>query len=896
MSLLHRVSSLFVLGVFAVGCSSGTDGGGTTPGEDTGTSEEVGGDGAVETDTGAPGDTASDSSSDTAVSPDTGPVDTGSGDTGAADTDGVDAGSADTADGGSGDTCAATCTVGTKVCDGTQVRECVLISGCPALSAALPCPSGSACSGGVCSPTCTDACTTVGATKCSGTNVQTCELKSSGCKDWSLPSACPSPKTCSGEACVLTCTDACTAGTKRCGAGDTVETCEMKTTGCTGWSTPVACAAGQSCTGAGVCTTCTTGAKRCTSTGNVETCTSGTWLPTTACSFGCTAGACVSSVSCTPGAYRCTGNAVEICNSSGSAWLYNSTCAVACSAGLCTGACTPGAKRCNGSTSETCNGAGTAWESPTTCSSVCDPGTGRCALAALTIDPTTTASYDGEIVVDGVVTVKAGSTLKSDSGSLTIRAKSIVVETGGSIVVAANGDYGVGIGGSGAWQSSYFCGGGYYSGGYYGGSGGTYSSSGATDALIGPGSRGGNGAGGAAGGKGGGVLRLVADTISVAGTITANGANGAPASSYSGGGGGSGGGILLAANSLTVSGVVNAVGGSGGAGPGSCSNGSNGGNGRVKLLHGSTKSITGTIAGQKTEAILPPLQVTSSTHPDPNLIYNDDFGSVALTWNRAFPSVLGYYAMINTSASNVPTPSNAVFVEKELTSYLRSAVVAGSNYFHIASIDSMSSVGTVENIFRIQVNTTPPTVTSSSHPSQTTWSSNNTVFYAWTLPSADVNHAAYYYVLDHKGRTVPTKTDTMLPVTQKSLIRSALVDGVWGFHVVSVDQRGYLTKQAGHYRARIGADPGVGSITGTVSSGGSNITGATVTINDGLFDTAAEAPDQATNTAGAYSFPAKVPAGTWDVTVTKAGYKPKTLPVTVTAAATATLNVTLDPI
>jgi len=877
----HRVASLLVIGLLVGGCSSGTDNGSGVPATDSSTSSDATDETATTEDTGAGGDSASGDTAlgDTALG-DTALGDTALGDTGAADSAPVD-------------TCVPTCTLGAKVCDANQVRECVLVAGCPALSAPLACPSGTVCSGGACTVSCTDACSTLGAKQCSGDNIQTCELKTSGCKDWSVPTACPSPQACRSNACALTCTDACTLGAKRCGTGDTVETCEAKTTGCTGWSTPVACASGQSCTGAGVCMSCSSGSTRCSTAGNIETCTSGAWIETTACGFGCASGMCSSSVTCTPGAYRCSGNAVEICNSSGTAWLYNSTCSVACAGGLCTGACTPGAKRCNAGKSETCNSSGTAWDSSETCTSVCDPGTGKCALAALTIDPTTTSSYDGEIVVDGVVTVKAGSTLKSDTGNLTIRAKSIVVETGGSVVVSPTGDHAAGAGGAGYYYNYYYCNG--YNGHYYGGGGGTYSSSNGTEAYVGPGSRGGNGGGGAAGGKGGGVLRLIADTISIAGTVTANGQNGSPASSYSGGGGGSGGGILVAANSLTVTGVVNAVGGSGGAGPTYCENGSAGGQGRVKLLHGATKSITGTIAGQKTEGILPPLQITSSTHPDPGLIYNDDFGTVAITWNRAFGSVQGYYALVNTNASTVPTPANATFIEKELTAYDRSKVVAGNNYFHIASIDSMSNVGTVENWFKVQVNTTPPALTSSSHPSMTTWSSNTTAFFAWTLPNADGNHAGFYYVLDHQGRTVPTKTDTFLPITQKSLIRSGLVDGVWAFHVVSVDQRGYLTRQAGHYRVRIGADPGVGSITGTVSSGGSNVTGALVTINNGLFSFSGEAPDQTTNTAGAYSFPAAVPAGTWQVTVSKTGYKTKTTSITVTSSATATLNVTLDP-
>jgi hypothetical protein len=198
-------------------------------------------------------------------------------------------------------------------------------------------------------------------------------------------------------------------------------------------------------------------------------------------------------------------------------------------------------------------------------------------------------------------------------------------------------------------------------------------------------------------------------------------------------------------------------------------------------------------------------------------------------------------------------------------------------------------VGTVESNFRIQVNTTPPTLSSSSHPSQTTWTANNNVFYAWTFPVADANLTGGYYVLDHYGSTVPTFTDTFLPVTQKQLLRSGLAAGVWGFHVVSVDQRGYLTKQAGHYVVRIGADPGSGTVLGNVVDNASkNVTNATVTVNRALFG------NQLTNATGNYNF-AGVPAGMWEVTASATGFKPSTQMVTVTANGSATANFQLAP-
>jgi hypothetical protein len=209
----------------------------------------------------------------------------------------------------------------------------------------------------------------------------------------------------------------------------------------------------------------------------------------------------------------------------------------------------------------------------------------------------------------------------------------------------------------------------------------------------------------------------------------------------------------------------------------------------------------------------------------------------------------------------------------------------------------MSNVGTTENQFLVQVNTTPPTVSSTSHPSQTTWTTNNNVLYAWTLPTADANNKGVYYVLDHYGTTVPTAMATFLPVTQKQVLNSNLASGIWGFHTVALDQAGYLTKLGGHYRVLIGTSPGVGGLLGQVTDNSTppkNISGATITINRGLLNPDLVA-DQATTATGSYNFNATVPAGTWEITVSKSGFQTQTQTAVVSAAMSTTLNFTLTP-
>ena len=103
------------------------------------------------------------------------------------------------------------------------------------------------------------------------------------------------------------------------------------------------------------------------------------------------------------------------------------------------------------------------------------------------------------------------------------------------------------------------------------------------------------------GGGGGGVVRIISrGDITVTGTISANGGNGASSTSLSGaGGGGSGGAIWLqTAGTLTNNGIIQALGGSGGSSTGTPFRGGaggNGGNGLVRL-----DTLDGTLTGNAT--------------------------------------------------------------------------------------------------------------------------------------------------------------------------------------------------------------------------------------------------------------------------------------------------------
>lgn len=192
----------------------------------------------------------------------------------------------------------------------------------------------------------------------------------------------------------------------------------------------------------------------------------------------------------------------------------------------------------------------------------------------------------------------------------------------------------------------------------------------------------------------------------------------------------------------------------------------------------------------------------------------------------------------------------------------------------------------------VQVNTQPPTVTSTSHPTQRTWGGSNALFMSWTNPQADSNFDGYYFTLDRYADTVPAATPTNFTSNKQVLLANTL-DGIWVFHVVNRDTRGAITKAARHYIVYVGPNPGTGNVSGSVfdgSAGNAPLSGVTLTINRGLFN-------QTTASNGTYTFANMsgntLPAGTWELTASKTGYVSQTQTVTFASMATVNQNFTL---
>ena len=105
--------------------------------------------------------------------------------------------------------------------------------------------------------------------------------------------------------------------------------------------------------------------------------------------------------------------------------------------------------------------------------------------------------------------------------------------------------------------------------------------------------------------------------------------------------------------------------------------------------------------------------------------------------------------------------------------------------------------------------------------------------------------------------------------------------------MIAEDTRGYLTRQAAHYRVNIGKDPGTGVALGQVTDmAGKPVDGAEVSISRGL-------QTQNTTGTGNYNFP-MVPAGSYELRVRKAGYMTATKMITITKGGSTNTGVVLN--
>ncbi len=159
---------------------------------------------------------------------------------------------------GSGGGCLEECFAGTTRCNGDAVESCgdYDSDACMEFGAGVPCGTGTSCSFGGCSATCSDECV-AGTVSCAGDAVQTCgDYDADACLDLGPAEPCPLGDACSNGACGPTCADECADGGLSCAGTDAQRLCgEWDSDACNDWSPPIVCPGATVCMGAGMCVT-----------------------------------------------------------------------------------------------------------------------------------------------------------------------------------------------------------------------------------------------------------------------------------------------------------------------------------------------------------------------------------------------------------------------------------------------------------------------------------------------------------------------------------------------------------------------------------------------------------------------------------------------------------------
>jgi alpha-tubulin suppressor-like RCC1 family protein len=144
-----------------------------------------------------------------------------------------------------------------------------------------------------------------------------------------------------------------------------------------------------------------------------------------------------------------------------------------------------------------------------------------------------------------------------------------------------------------------------------------------------------------------------------------------------------------------------------------------------------------------------------------------------------------------------------------------------------------------------------PMVTSSTHPSQTTWYAGSTS--SFSFPASDSNVAngsitGYSYVLDQSSDTVPDTTRDC-PGSTTTYTSAALADGTWCFHVRACDY-GYNWGPTTTYTINIDTTAPSGAVA--VGNAGGYVNSRTVTVHPTATDLNGPVLEQVRNAGDAW--------------------------------------------
>jgi len=187
--------------------------------------------------------------------------------------------------------------------------------------------------------------------------------------------------------------------------------------------------------------------------------------------------------------------------------------------------------------------------------------------------------------------------------------------------------------------------------------------------------------------------------------------------------------------------------------------------------------------------------VTSSTHPDQDTWYSND--DLSFSWSAGDTSgITGYSYDLDQAATTIPDEIS----EGTGTSTSYTDKANGTWWFHVKAKNGSGLWGETAH-YQVNIDVNPPgapTVTSSSHPDQDTWYSDDDPSFSWSA-TATSGITGYSYDLDQAAITIP---DTASEGTGTSMSYTDKADGTWWFHVRAKNGSG-LWGETSHYRVNI---------------------------------------------------------------------------------------------
>ncbi len=197
--------------------------------------------------------------------------------------------------------------------------------------------------------------------------------------------------------------------------------------------------------------------------------------------------------------------------------------------------------------------------------------------------------------------------------------------------------------------------------------------------------------------------------------------------------------------------------------------------------------------------------VTAPVMADSPSLYSSDSTTIILVWNKNTEQDMNYYKVYRDVSSNFAPNDINVIGRMWQTSCGSSTCIftdnngltADTNYhYRIAAVDLSNNAGNASysgGPFALGQGTTPetpsglpgrPVISSSSHPSESTWYSNSSPSFSWGAVSSATG---YSWVFDSSSSTAP---DTSTETTSTSVSPGGKADGSWYFHVRACNSEG----------------------------------------------------------------------------------------------------------